>query len=467
MKEWKWSEGWVLVWIIIASGLILFFNLWARNLEYHGYVRYAEVAREMIRSGEWVVPHLNGDIFIDKPPLLFWLIAIPSYLYGSVTPFIARLPSAFPAWIGIIILFLWGKRIYGTTRSGLVAAGVLLSSYQYFFQSRLAKTDMLLCLFILLSLYFFHLGYRDNGNGRRRYLFNGLSFFFMGLGTLVKGPFGIFIPLLVISIFLIKERRWKIFISKEFIIGYVIFASTTLPWIFLFISRVGLEECVRLIDENKILSSHAPIYFYFINIWGQFAPWSLLLPFLALYLGRERKKVWNSEESIFLIWFIGLFILLTLFKIRASRYLLPVLPPLALMIGGMWRKRFSFFLIPFFLSILVWHSVEAYWASQDVSHSYEMVLTEELRPFLREPALFGYRLDTNVVEEINFYLDPVVPMRILKGAENFSDQLRKKEKGLVLMPKEVYENLRMQVDFSVVFLHEFRYKKGALVLVSN
>ena len=96
-----------------------------------------------------------------------------------------------------------------------------------------------------------------------------------------------------------------------------------------------------------------------------------------------------------------------------------------------------------------------------------MVLTEELRPFLKESALFGYRLDTNVVEEINFYLDPVVPMRILKGAENFSDQLRKKEKGLVLMPKEVYENLRMQVDFSVVFLHEFRYKKGALVLVSN
>ena len=103
----------------------------------------------------------------------------------------------------------------------------------------------------------------------------------------------------------------------------------------------------------------------------------------------------------------------------------------------------------------------------DVSHSYGMLLTEEMRPFLREPVLFGYRLDPNVMEEINFYLDPVVPFRILKGAENFSDQLRKKEKRLVLMPKEVYDNLQMQIDFPVVFLQQFRYKKGSLVMVSN
>jgi 4-amino-4-deoxy-L-arabinose transferase-like glycosyltransferase len=467
VKEWKQSEGWVLIWVIIGSGIILFFNLWSRNLEYHGYVRYAEVAREMIRSGDWVVPHLNGDIYIDKPPLFFWLIAIPSYLYGSVTPFIARLPSAFSAWIGVIILFFWGKRIYGTNRSGLFAGGILLSSYKYFFHVKLVKTDMPLCLFILLSLYFFHLGYGCNENDRRRFLFNGLSFFFMGLGTLTKGPFGIVIPLFVISLFLIKERRWRIFINKEFIIGYCIFALTILPWIVLFVSRVGLEESIKLIVENKILSDHAPIYFYFIDIWVQFAPWSLFLPFLFIYLWRERRKVWNSEESIFLIWFIGLFVLLTLFKVRTSRYLFPALPPLALMIGGMWRKKFSFFLILFLMSIIVWHSVEAYWTSMEVSYSYGMLLTGEMRPFLRESALFGYRLDPSVAEEINFYWDPVVPMRILKGAENFSDQLRKREKRLVLMPKEVYDNLQMQVDFPVVFLQQFRYKKGSLVMVSN
>lgn len=123
VKERRRTEGWIICCFIIASGLVLFFNLWNKSLENHDYLRYAEVAREMIRSGDWIIPHLNGEIFLDKPPLLFWLIAIPSSVYGSVTPFIARLPSALSAWIGVIILFFWGKRIYGKTQSGLIAGG--------------------------------------------------------------------------------------------------------------------------------------------------------------------------------------------------------------------------------------------------------------------------------------------------------------------------------------------------------
>ena len=89
----KVKERWIIGSFVLISGLILFFNLWTRSLENHDYVRHAEVAREMIRSGEWVVPHLNGEVYIDKPPLVFWLIALPSSIYGGVTPFLARLPS--------------------------------------------------------------------------------------------------------------------------------------------------------------------------------------------------------------------------------------------------------------------------------------------------------------------------------------------------------------------------------------
>jgi 4-amino-4-deoxy-L-arabinose transferase-like glycosyltransferase len=123
MKEWGSKEGWIIGCFIIGSGLILFFNLWGRSLENHGYLQYAEVAREMVRSGDWVVPHANGEVFIDKPPLLFWLIAIPSCLYGSVTPLIARLPSFFAAWIGVFILFLWGKRVYGRITTNFWSSG--------------------------------------------------------------------------------------------------------------------------------------------------------------------------------------------------------------------------------------------------------------------------------------------------------------------------------------------------------
>jgi 4-amino-4-deoxy-L-arabinose transferase-like glycosyltransferase len=465
VKGWKQNEGWVIGCFIIASGLILFYNLWARSLENHDYPRYAEVAREMIRSGDWVVPHCNGKIFIDKPPLLFWLISLPSSLYGSVTPFIARLPSALSAWIGVILLVFWGRDIYGTTQAGLIAGGSLLSSYQFFYQARLAKTDMVLCLFILLSLYFFHLGYRECR--RRRYFIYGLSFFFMGLGVLTKGPFGLFIPLPIISIFLIKEGQWRRLISKEFILGYVILVLTVLPWIFLFFYRVGVKESIALAMGTQILTRKAPIYFYFIQIWPQFFPWSLLLPFLFLYIWRQKWKFWHSEESLFLIWFMVLFVLLTLFTYRASRYLLPALPPLVLMIAGMWRKKFLSFLIPFLGAILIWHSVEFYGISKNLSHSPGMVLAGELRPFFKESTLIGYRVDRGTVEEINFYLDPVVPIPLIKRSENLSDQLMKKERVLVLMPKEVYEKVKIQGNLSMYLIQEFRYKKGQLVLVSH
>jgi 4-amino-4-deoxy-L-arabinose transferase-like glycosyltransferase len=461
VKEREGIEGLTIGCFIIFSGLILFFNLWTRSLENHGYLRYAEVAREMIRSGEWVVPHLNGEVFIDKPPLLFWLIAIPSSIYGSVTPLLARWPSAFSAWMGVVILFFWGKRIYGSTQSGLIAGGVLLSSYQYFFQARLAKTDTLLCLFILLSLYFFTLGYGEVR--RRRYLFYGLSFFSIGLGVLTKGPFGLF-PFIIISAFLIKERRWRIWISREFILGYIILALTVLPWIFLFLHRVGLEESIALIKETHILTRQAPIYFYFIQIWGQFFPWSLLLPFLFFYLWKQRMEFWHSGESFFFIWFIVIFILLTLFKYRASRYLLPALPPLALMIGGVWRKRGVYFLISLLFVISIWHVREYYWIKKDLSYSPGMILAGELRPFIKESTLSGYRLDISTIEEVNFYLDRVIPL--LRKMEDLSEQFRRGEERWILMPKEVYEEARIQGSLSMVFVQEFLYKNGKLVLVS-
>lgn len=450
-------ERWIIGGFIIASGFILFFNLWARSLENHDYLRYAEVVREMIRSGEWVVPHLNGEIYVDKPPLTFWLIAIPSFLYGSVTPLLARLPSALAAWIGVIILFLWGKRVYGTTLSGLISGGVLLSCYQYFFQARLAKTDMLLCLFVLLSLYFFYLGYREPE--RRRYLFHGLSFFFMGLGILTKGPFGFFIPFPIISAFLIKERQWKMLVSKGFIVGYLILALTILPWALLFIQRVGFDRSITLVKESHALSRQAPIYFYFIQIWFEFFPWSLLIPFLSFYLWKERGRIWHSEGSLFILWFVVLFVLLTLFKVRTSRYLLPALPALALMIGGMWRKKVSYFLIPSLLFVLIWNCVEINWMRKDLSYSPGMVLAGELRPLLKESTLYGYRLDVSTIEEVNFYLDRTIPL--IEKADNLL------KRGLVLMPKEVYEGVRNRVNDPMLFVQEFNYKKGKLVLVSK
>ena len=98
----------------------------------------------------------------------------------------------------------------------------------------------------------------------------------------------------------------------------------------------------------------------------------------------------------------------------------------------------------------------------DLPHSPGRMLTDELRPFLKEAALFGFRLDVATVEEINFYFDRVIPL--MKKVENLSTPAG--EKRLILMPKKAYEALRAQGDLSILFVRGFRYKGGELILVS-
>lgn len=445
----------------LISGMILFFNLWSRSLENHDYLRYAEVAREMVRSGDWIVPHLNGEVYLHKPPLLFWLISLPSSIYGSVTPLLARIPSFLSAWLGTLLIFQWGKRVYGTPFSGFIAGAILLSNYQYFFNARIAKTDMLLCFLILSSLYFFYLGYHDD---RKKMLLYLLSFISMGLGVLTKGPFGL-IPLMINFVFLLKEKKLKIMINKEFIIGYLIIIMIILLWVVPFVSRLGWERTFRVLRQTEPLTRRAPFYFYFLEIWPQFFPWSTLIPLLIFFLSKERS--FRTKVNFFLIWFFLLFIILSFFQYRASRYLLPAIPPLALMIAGIWRKRFWQFILFFFFIILIWHGVEIQRTYKNRLRSPGMILSTNLMPFIKKTSFFGYRLDPSTEEELNFYLDIYPCISMIKGGEDLLNLTQKKEKILILMPKEVYEKFQNKEGSTMRVIKEFLYKKEHLVLISN
>jgi hypothetical protein len=220
------------------------------------------------------------------------------------------------------------------------------------------------------------------------------------------------------------------------------------------------------------LTRQAPFYFYFIQIWGQFAPWSILLPFLGIAVWRERAEIWRSPESLILIWFVLLFIFLTLFKIRVSRYLLPALPPLALMLGGRmlgggWKKGFRYFLILLIGVLLAWHVREFIWIKKDLFYSPGKVLVAELKPILRGAPLYSYHLDVSVLEEVNFYFDPDTPIPRLKKLEDLFSRLEKDGKAFVLMPKKRYEILQSGGGASFRMVGEFQQRhRERLVLAS-
>lgn len=462
------SNRWLFLAFFGGSFFILFFNLWGRTLENHDYLRYAEIAKEMIQSGDWVVPRFNGEIFLHKPPLLFWLIALPSKNYGSVTPFLARLPSALLSWVGGFIVYLWGRKMWEGERYGLVSSGVLISSYLYFWQSRIARTDMVFSVLILLSLYFFYLSYFERKlqnlspppfqKGRSQIVFY-LSFVFMGIAGLTKGAMGVVFPFLIISLFLLWEHKWKRLFQKEFILGYLIIFLIWSAWIIPFIQQVGWGTALLTWTETKILTRQAPFYLYLYRIWIDFAPWSIFFPLLFTYLWKKNK---SKDEKFLLLWFFTLFILLMLFPHRASKYLLPAFPALALLMGGFWRGKSSLlFGVILSVALISVHGYEYFLVKKNEAKTTGPILSHELRPY-QDRYILGYRMDVDTLGKINFYGDKLIPQ--VREVKDLKEKAKGKGEVYIITTETALTDL-IKEEFPVTSLQTIDDRKESLVFI--
>ena len=143
----------------IASCLAcLFLVLWfgaldERELFHPDEGRYAEIPREMVASGDWITPRLNGLKYFEKPVLQYWITAV-SYLALGGEEFVARLWPALSGFLTLLLVYYMGRRLAGV-RAGLVAAAVLATTFQFFVFSQLLTLDMGLCFFLTLALYGF------------------------------------------------------------------------------------------------------------------------------------------------------------------------------------------------------------------------------------------------------------------------------------------------------------------------
>ncbi|MEE9584120.1 MAG: glycosyltransferase family 39 protein, partial [Candidatus Brocadiales bacterium] len=137
---------------------------------------YAQVAREMLHNGHWFVPYFNGELYVNKPPLYFWLIALTSIPVGDVTAFTMRLPSALSALGTVLVVYFLGKRLFGA-RTGLIAGLILASSPGFHKYACVGKLESPLSLFITASIAAFYFGLTASSNKRRYFLW---AWFMMG-----------------------------------------------------------------------------------------------------------------------------------------------------------------------------------------------------------------------------------------------------------------------------------------------
>lgn len=286
-----------------------------------GEARFSVAVREMRAKNDWLLPSFHG-LPISKPPLAFWFMRLSTLAFGE-KEYAFRLPSALFGLGGILLTFSWGSQAF-SPRTGLLAGLLLATSFQYFWLSRKAQLDMPYAFFITLALIAFSLAVQKGHP--RLLLAAGAS---MALATMTKGLGGVLLPMAVIGLFVFFKKAWHLLARWEALMAFLLFALLTIPYYALlgrsfvasFFLRDHLERFLTGVDVVR------PFYWYLGLFPIVFFPWSLCLP-LAFSFLREKKV--REELSFPLIWFVAWFLLISASAGKQQHYLLPLLPPLAL-----------------------------------------------------------------------------------------------------------------------------------------
>lgn len=322
--------------ILLAMGVFLFlFKIGERDLWEPDETRYAVVAREMEQSGNWIVPHLNGELYAEKPPLFFWLVNLSTLFLGETTEFTNRLPSALAGLITVLLTFHLGSKLFNPGAGFL--SGLILSTCFFFPQiSRWIMLDSLFCLLFFLSVYYLYIGVSAQGRQRFHFLLAGI---FMALGTLTKGPIGLLpIPLMLIYSATVKEfkRIW----NRDLLYAVLLSVGLIMTWVLPAVGIAGrtygtqnvLHQTVGRFAEGW--SHPQPFYFYFITFPLGFLPWVIFLPWVFGH-GFSQMSAENRKKFLFLfVWFAFIFLFFSLSKGKKENYLLPLYPPAAILVGG-------------------------------------------------------------------------------------------------------------------------------------
>jgi 4-amino-4-deoxy-L-arabinose transferase-like glycosyltransferase len=289
--------------------------------------RYAEIAREMLQSGNLLVPHLNYIAYVEKPPLLYWLTTLSFRILG-VSEFAARLPVALSAIAGIFATYVFALRAFGR-RHAILAAAILATTPLYALMAQVLTTDMTLTALTTIATFALFLHWQEDGR------WCWIAYVAMGLAVMTKGPVGAALPILSIAIWLGLRRELSGAIARfRAILGLSLTFLIAAPWFILMSTRepgfagfyfVG-EHLRRAFEADY--SHNEAFYFYIPVLAIGLLPWSMLVPFLAW------RAVPRNPARSFCV--VGAGVTIVAFSCASAKlipYILPAVPPLAVLIA--------------------------------------------------------------------------------------------------------------------------------------
>ena len=324
-------------WILLA----VFAAGWFCNLGYRHLVkpdegRYAEIPREMVASGDWLTPRLNGYKYFEKPALQYWATAVSFRLFGQ-NEWAARLWPGLTGFLGVLLVFWAGKRLFAPP-AALCGAAVAAGCALYVVIGHVLTLDMALTFFMSASVFAFAVAQQDGGESeRRRWML--LAWASAALAVMTKGLVGIVLPAGAVAAYVLLHRDRRLLPRLHLVSGGLLFLAIVAPW-FILVSLANPEFSrfffIHEHFERFLTREHdryEPAWFFVPVLLGGMLPWTVGL-FPALWRAWTPLAAASFQPQRFLLlWCAVVLLFFSASNSKLIPYVLPLFPALSLLIG--------------------------------------------------------------------------------------------------------------------------------------
>ncbi|MGZ8982926.1 MAG: ArnT family glycosyltransferase [Methylotenera sp.] len=324
---------------LLFSLIVIFGGLGDIDLMSFNEGRRALAIKEMFFSGDWLLPRLNGELYLTKPPFLYWISTGFSHLFGGVNEWTLRLPSALAAVAVLLMTYQYTIKHFGIW-AALFATQILIANVSFAMSARRVEIEMMLTALCVGAL-FSAMKYIKQG-GDKYWIY--LSYFLLGLAVLTKGPVALLfitLPLIVAALWT-KDTRVKQLLANK--LGWGIFLLIGLSWYVLVSIKLGPDIWASIAKRDMLEKMQGdgnakPLFSYVAWIAADF----LLLVSLLFVKPRALFKSFRDRQD-FIIPLLAVVVPLLIFSMfsnKHSKYLLPIYPLVAILLGVQLARIFE------------------------------------------------------------------------------------------------------------------------------
>ncbi len=338
--------------ILVWTSYLFLFHLGQKGLWSSQESRNALAARCMLKGSlkDWVMPVIANERSTQKPVLFYWLVTVSCKLGGEISGLFVRLPSALSGIACVLYLFFLANTLF-SRKIGFISSMVLSTCLKFLIMSRTSRIDIFLALCLTVCLGELFLYYRN-----KRKLHIILAYLFAGLGTLAKGPVAFVLPAMIMTCFLLIEKKPKEILSFLRIEGVLTIIAITLPYYLLanhvtggtfFMDFIIKHNIERFTGQSGAFGKSKPFWFYIPHILTGSLPWTIFFPLIPFFYRIKigRKKIFdiyikddpeentNGVYNFFFISIITIFFFFSISSFKRSDYILPLFPFISIFIG--------------------------------------------------------------------------------------------------------------------------------------